>query len=72
MLLRFWSAHQAPRDYKTGVLKESHGVGLVPPALWSSHWSLEVIMSSILYFLKPAHVDQTPNDKYVLTTKNTL
>ncbi len=53
-----------------GVPKESHGV--VPPALWSSHWSLDVIKSSISYFLKPTHVDQTPNDKYVLTTKKTL
>jgi hypothetical protein len=55
-----------------GVPKESHGVGVVPPALSSSQWSLDIIKSSISYFLKPTHVDQTPNDKYVLTTKNTL
>jgi hypothetical protein len=55
-----------------GFPKESHGLGVVPPAWWSYHWSLDVTKSSIPYFLKPSHVDQTLNDKYVLTTKNTL
>jgi hypothetical protein len=73
MLFRLQSAHSSPQrlqDFK--VFQKSHGVGVVPPALWSSHWSLDVIKSSISYFLKPTHVDQTPIDKFVLTTKITL